>query len=124
MFSRSIFACCLDVTSDQGVRLDWYMAEEGNPDGWEVENCYILERMQDAAAIPSLTKTDQGDGTVCYFFSDTCIRVHESHENGNIHLEPVRGDQTTCGEWVDLPIDRVYGYCTLLERQLNRKQEV
>ena len=50
MFSNSIFAYCLDKTSDQGVRLDWYMAEEGNPDGWEVENCYILERMQDAAA--------------------------------------------------------------------------
>lgn len=36
MFSRSIFAYCLDVTSDQGIRLDWHMAEEGNPDGWKV----------------------------------------------------------------------------------------
>ena len=40
---RSIFAYCLDVTSDQGVRLDWYMADEGIPDGWKVEECYILE---------------------------------------------------------------------------------
>ena len=23
------------------------------------------------------------------------------------------------GKWVDLSIDRIYGYCTLLERQLN-----
>ena len=66
--SRSIFAYCLDVTSDQGVRLDWHMAEEGK-----------------------------------------------------VHLEPVRGHQTACGEWVELPINRVYGYCTLLERHLSRK---
>ena len=39
MFSNSIFAYCLDKTSDQGVRLDWYMAEEGNPGGWKVEDC-------------------------------------------------------------------------------------
>ena len=67
MFSRSIFAYCLDVTSDQGVRLDWHMAEEGNPGGWKVEDCYILERMQDADAIPSLTWMEQNDGSVCYF---------------------------------------------------------
>ena len=119
--SRSIFAYCLDVTSDQGVRLDWYMAEEGNPGGWKVEDCYILEQMRDAAAIPNQTRTEQGDGTVCYFFDDTCIRVRESHEEGKVHLEPVRGDQTACGEWVELPINRVYGYCTLLERHLSRK---
>lgn len=119
MFSNSIFAYCLDKTSDQGVRLDWYMAEEGNADGWKVEDCYILEQMRDVAAIPHLTRTEQEDGTVCYFFGDTCIRVRESHEDGKIRLEPVAGDQTACGEWVELPIDRVYGYCTLLERQLN-----
>lgn len=43
MGGYSIFAYCLDVTSDQGVRLDWYMEEEGNVDGWKVEDCYILE---------------------------------------------------------------------------------
>ena len=122
MGGYSIFACCLDKTSDQGVRLDWYMAEEGNPGGWKVEECYILEQMRDVAAIPNLTSTEQGDGTVCYFFGDTCIRVRESLEDGKIHLEPVRGDQTACGEWVELPVDRVYGYCTLLERHLNRKE--
>lgn len=122
MFSKSIFACCLDGT-DQGVRLDWYMAGEGNPAGWKVEDCYILEQMRDVTAIPHLTRTDQNDGTVCYCFGDTSIRVRESYEEGKIRLEPVTGDQVACGEWVDLPIDRVYGYCTLLARHLNRERE-
>lgn len=121
MGGYSIFAYCLDKTSDQGVRLDWYMAEEGNAGGWKVEDCYILEQMRDVAAIPNLTRTDQGDGTVCYFFGDTCVRVRESHEEGKIRLEPVAGDQTACGEWAELSIDRVYGYCTLLSRHLNRR---
>ncbi len=121
MGGYSIFAYCLDVTSDQGVRLDWYMAEEGNPGGWKVEDCYILERMRDVAAIPNYYRTEQDDGTICYFFGDTCIRVRESQEKDKIHLEPVSGDQIVCGEWVELPIDRVYGYCTLLERYLNQK---
>ena len=120
MFSRSIFAYCLDVTSDQGVRLDWYMEEEGNPSGWKVEDCYILEKMRDTAAIPALSRTEQDDGAVCYFFGDTTIRVRASRENGKLRLEPVAGDQVACGEWADLPIDRVYCYCTLLERQLKK----
>ncbi len=120
MGGYSIFGYCLDGT-DQGVRLDWYMAEEGNSDGWKVRNCYILERMRDAKAIPSLTRTDQGDGTACYFFGDTCIKVRETSENGKVHLEPLAGDQVACGEWAELPIDQVYGYCTLLERYLNRE---
>lgn len=119
MGGYSIFADCLDGT-DQSVRLDWYMAAEGNPGGWEIENCYIVERMRDAAAIPHYTRTEQKDGTVCYFFGDTCIRVRETMAEGKLQLEPVTGDQTACGEWVDLPIDRVYGYCTLLVRHLNR----
>ena len=77
--------------------------------------------MRDTAAIPKFTKADQGDGTVCYFFGDTCIRVRESKENQTLHLEPLAGDQTACGEWTDLPIDRVHGYCTLLERYLDRE---
>ncbi len=121
MSGYSIFAYCLDKASDQGVRLDWYMAEEGNPGGWKVEDCYILERMRDVAAIPHYYRTEQDDGTICYFLGDTCIRVRESHEEEKIRLEPVSGDQTACGEWVEFPIDRVYGYCTLLERHLNRK---
>lgn len=97
------------------------MEEEGNPGGWKVEDCYILERMRDTAAIHALSRAAQSDGTVCYFFGDTCIRVREDKESGRIKLEPVAGDQVACGKWVELPIDRVYGYCTLLERQLNKE---
>ncbi|MDE7245417.1 MAG: hypothetical protein K2O18_15785 [Oscillospiraceae bacterium] len=118
-FSRSIFACCLDET-DQGVRLDWYMAEEGNKDGWKVENCYILEQMQDAAAISDLTRTEQDDGTVSYSFGSTRIQARESKENGKLRLKPLTGEQVSDGEWAELAIDRIYGYCTLLERHLNR----
>lgn len=113
----SIFAYCLDGT-DQGVRLDWYMSEEGNPSGWKVEDCYILEQMRDVAAIPHFSRAVQEDETVCYFFGDTCIRVREIETADTVSLEPLRGDQTVCGEWVDLSIDRVYGYCALLERHL------
>jgi hypothetical protein len=71
------------------------------------------------AAIPHLTRTEQEDGTVCYFFGDTYIRAYETRSNGKIQLEPVSGDQAACGEWTELPLDRVYGYCTLLARHLN-----
>ena len=121
MGGYSIFAYCLDKTSDQGVRLDWYMLEEGNANGWKVEDCYILEWMRDVAAIPSMTQMEQNDNTVCYFFGNTCIRVREFHEEGKIRLEPVAGDQTACGEWIELPVDRIYGYCTLLERRINEE---
>ena len=118
-FSRSIFAYCLDGT-DRGVRLDWYLLEEGNKDGWKVQDCYILERMQDADAIPSLTRMEQHDGSVCCFFGGTCIQTHEIRENEKIRLKPLTGEQASDGEWAELAIDRIYGYCTLLERHLNR----
>lgn len=121
MFSSSVFAYCLDGT-DQGVRLDWYMADEGNTDGWKVQDCYILERMRDAAAVPNAERAEQPDGTVCYFFGDTCIRTREVQDGEKIRLEPVSGDQAACGEWTDLPMDRVYGYCALLERTLAKHQ--
>lgn len=121
MFSNSIFAWCLDKNSDQGVRLDWYMADEGNANDWKVQECYILEHMRDAAAIPKAERAEQEDGTTCYFFGDTCIRARESLEGGKARLEPVAGDQAACGEWTGLPMDRVYGYCTLLERHINGK---
>lgn len=122
MGGYSIFACCLDGT-DQGVRLDWYMEEEGNSGGWKVEDCYILERMRDTAAILNYSRTMQIDGIAFYFFGDTCIQVHEACEKDTIHLEPVSGCQVACGEWVDLTVDRVHGYCTLLERYLNKREE-
>ena len=119
----SIFSDCLDGT-DQGVRLDWYMAEEGHPGGWKVEDCYILEQMRDAVAIPNFRKTDQDDGTVAYFFGDTTIRATEKQypDTGRFTVKPIGGDQTVCGEWVELEPDVVAGYCTLLARQLNGKE--
>lgn len=121
MFSRSVFAWCLDKDSDQGVRLDWYMADDGVTDGWKVQDCYILEHMRDAAAILNAERAEQDDGTVCWFFGDTSIRARESLEGGKTRLEPVAGNQAACGQWAELPMDRVYGYCTLLDRHINGK---
>ena len=121
MTGYSIFAYCLDKTSDQGVRLDWYMEEEGNTGGWQVEDCYILERMRDAKAIPDFSQMRQDNGIVCYFFGSTVIQTRKTVKNGKIELEPIGGDRVVNGKWMWLPIDRVYGYCTLLERHLNRR---
>lgn len=93
-------------------------AEKGVTGGREVEECYVPEYMRDATAIPSFERVEQADGTVCYFFADTCIRVRELQEDGKMRLEPISGDQVACGEWVDLPLDRVHGYCFLLEKFL------
>lgn len=120
MGGYSIFGDSLDGT-DIGVRLEGYMAEEGNPGGWQVDGCYILEQMRDAVAISSLSRVEQGDGTVCYFFGDTTIRAEETVEGGKLRLTPISGDQVSPDGWGDLEMDRVYGYCTLLERQMNRK---
>lgn len=120
MGGYSIFGDSLDGT-DIGVRLERYVAEEGNPGGWQVEDCYILERMRDVAAIPDLTREEQGDGTVCYFFGDTTIRAKETVEDGKLCLTPISGDQVGPDGWGDLEMNWVYGYCTLLERQLNQK---
>lgn len=116
--SRSIFAYCLDKTSDQGVRLDWYMAEEGNPGGWKVEACYILERMQDANAISKAQRQVQEDETVCHFIGNTTLRVNETMVDGMVSLESIAGDQVACGEWSELSIDKLHGYCFLLEKYL------
>ena len=120
MGGYSIFGDSLDGT-DIGVRLEGYMAEEGNPGGWKVEDCYVLEQMRDVEAIPNLSRVEQGDGTVCYFFGDTTIRAEENVEDGKLCLTPISGDQVGPDGWGDLEMDRVYGYCTLLERQLNKK---
>ena len=118
MGGYSIFAYGLDGT-DQGVRLDWHMSEEGVENGWQVQDCYILEQMQDSAAITGVTRTEQADGTICYYFGETCIRARETTEEGKVRLEPLSGIQTVDGNKVTLPIDRVYGYCTLLTRHFN-----
>ena len=77
--------------------------------------------MRDEAAIPHLTRTEQGDGTVCYFFGDTTIRAIEAQAPGNIRLTPVSGNQVACGERVELDEEQVCGYCELLARYLNNK---
>ena len=118
-FSRSIFAYCLDGT-DQGIRLDWYMEDEGNKDGWKVEDCYILEQMQDAEKIPQFSRLEREGGTVCYSFGDTRIQVRERKEEGRFRLEPVAGEQKSREGWTELPVDRTHGYCTLLARYMNQ----
>lgn len=75
--------------------------------------------MRDEAAIPHLARTEQGDGTVCYFFGNTTIRVVETHAKGNIRLTPVAGNQVACGEWVELDEEQVRRYCDLLVQHLN-----
>lgn len=79
--------------------------------------------MRDEAEIHNLSKATQDDGTVCYFFGGTTIRVEESIDHGKLRLKPVAGDQVACGEWVDLDADQVAGYCALLEQHLNREGE-
>ena len=78
-----------------------------------------LPVMRDEAAIPRLTRTKQGDGTVCYFFGNTTIRVIEAQAAGNIRLTLVSGDQVACGEWVELDEEQVRRHCELLARHLN-----
>ncbi len=75
--------------------------------------------MRDQAAIPHLTRTEQEDGTICYFFGDTTIRAIEAQDKGKIHLAPLSGDQAACGEWVDLEEDQILRYCDLLVQHLN-----
>ena len=42
MLGSSIFSSALSG-DDDGVRLDWYLEEEGNKDGWKVDYCYFLD---------------------------------------------------------------------------------
>ncbi len=123
MAGYSLFGYCLDGT-DWGVRLDYYMEEErANTGGWRVEDCYILEHMRDTAAMSNVQRQVQDDGSICYFFGDTSIRVIESIVDDKLCLKPVAGDQAACGKWVALTIDKVYGYCALLEQYFNHARE-
>lgn len=80
-----------------------------------------MEHLRDVVAIPRMERVEQGDGTVCYFFGDTAIRAEETVEDGRLCLTPISGDQVGPDGWTDLEMDRVHGYCILLERQLNQK---
>lgn len=75
--------------------------------------------MRDEAAIPHFDRAVQEDGTVCYFFGDTTIRVIEKQTAENLCLIPISGDQVACGEWVELGEEQVRRYCELLARHLN-----
>lgn len=75
--------------------------------------------MRDETAIPHFAQTEQGDGTVCYFFGDTIIWVIEKQTAENLCLIPVSGDQVACGEWVELDEEQVRRYCDLLAQHLN-----
>ena len=119
MGGYSIFAWCLDPSSDQGVRLDRYMADEGAPDGWKVQECYVLEHMPDAEAIPRAERTELDDGTVVYAFGGTRVRVLETEDRGETCLEPIEGDQASGGERKDLHMDRLFGCCALLRRHIS-----
>ena len=119
MGGYSIFASCLDGT-DPCVRLERLMAAEtGRAGDWKIEDCFILEQLRDAAAIPTCQQMAQEDGTTAFFFGGTTIHALPESDAGKIRLKPVRGTQVACGEWVDLEIERVAGYCILLERHLN-----
>ena len=72
--------------------------------------------MRDTASIAKLQVCTQPDGSLAFFFGNTTIRAVATG-NG---LLPLGGDQVACGEWNELSIDRLYAYCTLLERHLNK----
>lgn len=46
--SASLFGSCLDGT-DQMVRLDWYMKDFGNKNGWAVDYCYLKDADENAS---------------------------------------------------------------------------
>ena len=48
------------------------------------------------------------------------LAFHEKIADTKIQLVPIAGNQVACGEWNELSIDRLYAYCTLLERHLNK----
>lgn len=75
--------------------------------------------LRDEAAISHFDRAEQEDGSVCYFFGDTTIRVIEARAERSIRLIPVSGDQIACGEWVELDEEQVRRYCDLLSRHLN-----
>lgn len=66
MGGYSIFADCLDG-SDYGVRLEWYMKEEGVKDGWEVDYCYIPQHSFTKVNAQKLLSDERESGSTNYF---------------------------------------------------------
>lgn len=120
---RCVMASCLDKTRDQNVQLDLYGDGENGRSHWELEDCYILELMQDVDKIENVWRVPKTDGTACYILGATCINAREHSGNGKIRLEAISGSQSADQRWYNLSIDKSYAYCTLLERQLNKKEE-
>ena len=84
--SCSLFGSSLDGT-DQGVRLDWYMADFGIPGGWAVERCIIEEPVTRVDFTPNDIEAvyDEIDRRI-----DTEIRDGDfTDEKGEIHMDAV-----------------------------------
>lgn len=84
--SCSLFGSSLDGT-DQGVRLDWYMADFGIPGGWAVERCIIKEPVTRVDFTPNDIEAvyDEADRRI-----DAEIRDGDfTDEKGEIHMDAV-----------------------------------
>lgn len=84
--SCSLFGSSLDGT-DQGVRLDWYMADFGIPGGWGVERCIIEEPVTRVDFTPNDIEAvyDEIDRRI-----DAEIRDGDfTDEKGEIHMDAV-----------------------------------
>lgn len=84
--SCSLFGSSLDGT-DQGVRLDWYMADFGIPGGWAVERCIIKEPITRVDFTPNDIEAvyDEIDRRI-----DAEIRDGDfTDEKGEIHMDAV-----------------------------------
>lgn len=84
--SCSLFGSSLDGT-DQGVRLDWYMADFGIPGGWVVERCIIEEPVTRVDFTPNDIEAvyDEVDRRI-----DSAIRNGDfTDEKGEIHMDAV-----------------------------------
>lgn len=84
--SCSLFGSSLDGT-DQGVRLDWYMADFGIPGGWAVERCIIEEPVTRVDFTPNDIEAvyDEIDRRI-----DAEIRDGDfTDEKGEIHMDAV-----------------------------------
>lgn len=95
MSSNSIFGSALDG-SDNGVRLDLYMKDTGNPNGWVIEDCglvsyQLLETCDRSTMVKGIfsTKTEahnamQDEIRVALIYSDEDINQRMEEETGEI----------------------------------------
>lgn len=112
----------LDDPDGRSVRLDQLMADEGNPGGWRIEETYVREFMPDAYQVFFIPRAEHQNDMIRYCFGDTDVLARKTRQNGRIRLEPISGARLDGGARIGLPADRVYGYCTMLERHLNEPE--